>query len=166
MHFTKYLLLSLFLVSSFSIYGQGKAEVQLTSIKLSPKQTQSLKNLLKTQLYNLDKRGILRPTKGHHILYHKPSRKVIVKPTRTKTSDALKPSKNFDAIEVMGYIFACGGCRDGSCVYGSSSTPGNGTEYHCIGNCKCIEWIMFDPTDTPAQYETPDGNYNSGWDRL
>lgn len=123
-----------FLLLNTQIFGQKKENTdKIIALKLHEKAAIKFQTV-HIEGFSVDKDGILRPSKGYHIIYHAESGNFMVKPENMEVPQLDKVDVQTD--ETGSMVCHCGFGAGDNCLWWSR-TEGNTTYNKCQGSCDC-----------------------------
>ncbi|MCB0703959.1 MAG: hypothetical protein KDC34_01560 [Saprospiraceae bacterium] len=157
MKITQYLFVLLALIMSVQINAQApKDGAILTAIRLKAEVAQEYAKGVQVTGFTIDKKGVLRPSKGYEIVYVSIKKQVVVRPA----GQSITPP-SFDVQPVPGGVMfcLCGGSGPDPCKINLAMDSENGLNYFCEGGNCCGSFIIYDTSDPVVDYETAGGKW-------
>ena len=145
----------LFLMNTPVIAQKGNDTKIITAVRLDMATAKVYLDGIQIHSFNIDKKGVLRPTKGYEIVYRSEFKQVIIKPKGRQI-----PINGYEEIEVPGGTMYClcnGGAAD-NCEF-QVNIADKELLYFCAGSCGCGSFTIYDVSYPVLEYETPGGRW-------
>ena len=157
-YFKLIFLLFFFSISTQVFAQKGNENKKLTAIRFE-KMIAAEYSKINIKAISVDKKGVLRATKGYEIIYYFHTKQIVIQPI----GETYKPpSDNFDVMNVPGglMICTCGGGGADNCKI-SVTVADDTVRFFCDGSCDCGSFIIYDNLNDNLEFETAGGNWDS-----